>query len=289
MKNIRILTLITIGVIGFNLPLFAQGFGASGLSMGGAYIALARGVDAFTWNPANLSLTHDSRFEINLVGANINLTNSSLSLEEYERYFTESGHNGYWSSSDIDHILDLIPDEGLQVAGESKGNALGLMFGRYGLSVQAIGRGYGIIPKPVIELSLLGNQELYKEFDFSDLDGEGFTAVKFSLSLSHPFAVKKFFEEFAIGLNVNYYKGIVQGGVTEAEGSFVTTNRAILASIDVTSRSGQNGDGIGFDLGTTGKINDQWTVSMAFYNVLFLFVILVSISTNQDQLSTFVQ
>ncbi len=260
--------LIILGLAGLNFPLFAQGFGASGLSMGGAYIALARGVDAFSWNPANLSLSHDSKFEINLVGVNINVSNSSLTLDEYERYFTESGHNGYWSESDIDHILGLIPDDGLQTSAEAKGNALGLMFGRYGISAQVIGRALGLLPKSVFELGLRGNQELYKEFSLNDLDGDAFTALKLSLSLSHPIVVEKYFEEFAVGLNINYYKGFVEGSITDADGAFITTNTAILTSFDVTSRSGQNGDGIGFDLGVAGKINDQWSVSMAFYNVL---------------------
>ncbi len=105
MKKTIVLMLVIFWVMGMNLPLFAQGFGASGLSMGGAYIALARGVDAFSWNPANLSLSHDSKFEINLVGVKINSTNSTLSINEYNRYFTESGHNGYWDKQDIDHIL----------------------------------------------------------------------------------------------------------------------------------------------------------------------------------------
>jgi hypothetical protein len=144
---------------------------------------------------------------------------------------------------------------------------LGLLFGRFGLSVQGIGKAIGVIPKSTLELYLKGNQDQFKEFSFKDFDGDGFSAVKFSLSLSHPIPVKKYFDEFGVGLNVNYYNGIAMAEVTRAEGSLVTTSNAIVSSMDVISRTGQGGSGFGFDLGAAGKIKDDWTVSMVLRNI----------------------
>ena len=268
MKKYIITNLCVLLLYFLSMPGYSQGFGASGLSMGGAYIAVARGVDAFAWNPANLSLSTQNKFELNLVAANINVVNSSLTLSEYERYFTDSGHHGFWDTNDIDHILGLIPDGGLQTSAEGHGNVMGLMFGRYGISAQVIGRALGILPKSLFELGLRGNQELYKEFGINDLDGDAFSAVKLSLSLSHPLTVKRYFDEFSIGLNVNYYLGLGEASVTRAEGAFVTTRTAILTTLDITSRQAEFGNGFGFDVGAAGKIADRWTVSMAFYNVL---------------------
>jgi hypothetical protein len=235
--------------------------------MGNAFGAVARGVDAFAWNPANLALTYENRMEINLIGLNFNAANSSLSISDYKRYLTESGHGGHWDEQEIDELLDLIPEEGLDANGDVKVNVLGLLFGRYGLSIQGIGKTLGVIPKSTLELTLKGNQEQFKEFSFKNFDGDAFSAVKLSLSLSQPIPFKKFFKEFAVGLNFNYYRGLAMAEITRAEGSLVTTEDAIVSSMDVVSRTGQGGAGFGMDLGAAGKIKDNWTVSFVLKNM----------------------
>ncbi len=267
MKNYIIKSIVVLCFIGFSTSSFAQGFNATGLGMGNAFGAVARGVDAFAWNPANLALKYENRMEINLIGFNFNAANSSLSIDDYKRYFTESGHGGHWEQHEIDELLALIPEEGLDVNGDVQANVLGLLFGRFGLSVQGIGKTIGVIPKSTLELYLKGNQEQFKEYSFKDFDGDGFSAVKFSLSLSHPIPVKKYFDEFGVGLNVNYYNGIAMAEITRAEGSFVTTDNAIVSSMDVVSRTGQGGSGVGFVLGVAGEIKDDWTVSMVLNNM----------------------
>jgi len=86
--RLLILTFVLI-LICCSSPLLAQGFNAVGLGMGNAFGAVARGVDAFAWNPANLALTYENRMEINLIGFNLNAANSSLSIDDYKRYFTD--------------------------------------------------------------------------------------------------------------------------------------------------------------------------------------------------------
>jgi hypothetical protein len=267
MKSYIIKLIVVLCIIVFSSSSFAQGFNAVGLGMGNAFGAVARGVDAFTWNPANLALKYENRMELNLIGFNLNAANSTLSIDDYKRYFTESGHGGHWEEHEIEELLALIPEDGLDANGDVQANVLGLLFGRFGLSVQGIGKAIGVIPKSTLELYLKGNQEQFKEFSFKDFDGDGFSAVKFSLSLSHPIPMKKFFDEFGVGLNVNYYKGLAMAEVTKAEGSLVTTDNAIVSSMDVISRTGQGGTGFGLDLGAAGKIKDDWTVSMVLKNI----------------------
>jgi len=246
---------------------YAQGFNAAGLGMGNAYGAMARGVDAFAWNPANLALKYENLMEINLVGFNLNAANSSLSIDNYKRYLTESGHGGNWEPHEIDELLALIPDEGLDATGEAQANVMGLLFGRFGLSVQGIAKTIGVVPKSIIDLYLKGNQGQYKESNFKDIAANGFSAIKFSLSFSQPIPFKKYFEEFGIGLNINYYYGIAMAQITKSEGSIVTTNDAIVNSIDMIGRTGKGGTGFGLDLGAAGKIKDKWTVSMVLDNL----------------------
>jgi hypothetical protein len=267
MRNKLIFAIFIFLLACFSTSLFAQGFNAVGLGMGNAFGAVARGVDAFAWNPANLALSYENRMEINLIGFNLNAANSSLTIDDYKRYFTESGHGGHWDEQEIDELLALVPEDGLDANGDAQANVLGLLFGRFGLSVQGIGKSLGVIPKSTLELSLRGNEEQYKEFSFNNFDGDAFSAVKLSLSLSHPIPFKKFFKEFGIGLNVNYYVGMAMAEITQAEGSLITTDEAIVSSMDVTSRTGQGGSGFGFDLGAAGKIKDDWTVSLVLKNM----------------------
>ena len=267
MKKYISILIATLIIVVFTAATFAQGFNAVGLGMGNAFGAVARGVDAFAWNPANLALKYENRMEMNLIGVNFNAANSSLTIDNYKRYFTKAGHGGHWEDHEIQELLDLIPDEGLDANGDVQANILGLLFGRFGLSVQGIGKAIGVIPKSTLELYLKGNQEQYKEFSFKDFSGDGFSALKISLSLSQPIKFKKFFEEFGLGLNLNYYRGIAMAEVTRAEGSLVTTSNAIVSSMDVISRTGQGGTGFGFDLGAAGKIKRDWTVSLALKNL----------------------
>ena len=264
MKNTFVALLLWLSIINVS---FGQGFNASGIGMAGAYGASARGVDALAWNPANLSLKHDNLLEINLVGVNFSASNSSLSINDYKRYFTQSGHGGLWTEEDIDNLLRLIPAGGLRTQGDIKGNVIGLMFGRYGFSVQMIGKILGVVPKSVFELFLKGNQQLFKRFSFYDTDASGFSAVKLSLSLSQPIPFKKYFDEFGVGMNINYYRGFLNGEVIESDGSFVTTHSGLVSTMNITSRSAEGGSGFGFDIGAAGRINKDWTVSLALNNV----------------------
>jgi hypothetical protein len=212
-----------------------------------------------------LALPRSKKIELNLVGLNLNIANSSLSIDNYKRYWTESGHGGAWSEGEIDEILNLIPSDGLDIAGDVNANALGLAVAHFGLSFQAIGKALGVIPKEPVELFLKGN--LRDNYLFNALDGEGFSAVKISIAGSHPLKVKKYFESLAVGMNFNYYRGLAVFEVLESDGFFHTASDYIHAKMNVTGRKGEGGIGYGFDLGVGGSINKQWSVSLAIKNV----------------------
>ena len=83
--------IISIPFIVFSV--FAQGFDGASLGIGRAYGALATGIDAIAWNPANLVLPRDNFMELNLFSINLNMANSSFNIDNYNRYFTKEGHN----------------------------------------------------------------------------------------------------------------------------------------------------------------------------------------------------
>jgi hypothetical protein len=60
--------------------------------LAGAYIGLARGTDASSWNPANLGLSAENRGSINLLCFGVELYNNSFSLGQYNQYNGSSLH-----------------------------------------------------------------------------------------------------------------------------------------------------------------------------------------------------
>lgn len=246
--------------------LHAQGFDATSLAMGKAFGGIARGVESLTWNPANLGLPRDSWFEMNFVGLNLNIGNSTLSLDNYERYFTDKGHGGTWDDKEKQDLLDMVPDDGFDLNIEAGANALGVVFGRYGFGVQGVGRLNGLIPKGPFEMLLFGNiSSLYK---FNDLDADGFAALKLTLAGSQPINLKKFFKSFSLGLNLNYYRGFNHAEVNNSGGLVYTGIDYLYSDAQASARTAEGGKGFSMDLGGAGEIGDQWTISMVFRNLL---------------------
>ncbi len=265
MNRIQKIFCLTLLLSGMIASAGAQGFDATSLAMGRAYGGVVRGVESITWNPANLALPRNSWFEMNFIGLNLNVANSALSLDNYEKYFTQSGHGGDWDDEEKQQLLDLVPEDGLNVSGEGGANALGLVFGRYGFGVQVIGRAQGLIPKGPLEMILFGNiSDLYK---FDDLDADEFSALKFTLAASHPIPIKKFFQDFSLGLNINFYRGINHAEIQHAGGRVYTGLDYIYADADVNARTAEGGSGFSMDLGAAGNVGKEWTLSMVFRNL----------------------
>ncbi len=247
-------------------PVSGQGFDPISMGMGGAYGAVARGINAVGWNPANLALPRTSWLEINIIGVNLNVANSSLTIDNYERYFTESGHNGEWSDEEIEEILALVPDEGLDANVDLYGNALGVAFGNYAVTVQVVGLAHGIIPKAPLELILRGNTK--ESYSFDEVDANGFSSLKITLSGAYPIKIKRYFDTFAVGANLSYYSGFGYADVTEASGGLYTGLEYIHSDILISGRLAESGTGLGLDVGAAGVINKKLTVSMSFNNLL---------------------
>jgi hypothetical protein len=266
---------LTSAVVLLFSSLFGQGFDASSLAMAQAYGAVARGVDATYWNPANLALPRENALEINFLAFNTDITNNSMSLNKYKRYFTEDGHHGVWSQQDIQDILKLIPANGITVYGTINTNLLGVVFKNYGLTVQGIGQSSSRMPRALFELPLKGNQGINKEFNFDDLSGSAYSAIKTTISGAHPIPWSRYFDTFSVGANISYIMGIAGAEITNSQGAFLTTDEAFISYIDVEgnytnldSTQGIPGHGFSLDLGVAGVIDKDWTVSLSLKNVI---------------------
>ena len=261
---------------------FAQTFDASSMAMGGAYGAVARGVNALAWNPANLVFPRVHPVELNLVGFNVAVANSSFSLNNYSRYFTASGNDSIWDWKEINQILDLIPDNGLRTSVDADVNVFGLAFLYYGIHAELIGNSLGVIPKAPAQLALLGNKE--EQYRLDDTDFDSFSAVKIGFSAAHPIPFKKYFDLFSVGLSFNYFRGITMAEVIRSEGALYTGRESLdyffkvrgrmsMESNSTDSSSGINingiggGKGFGFDLGIAGIRNEKFQFSLVLKNL----------------------
>jgi len=259
--------LCTLLVLLYSLSLNAQGFDGASLAMGRAYGALATGIDAVAWNPANLILPRAGFLEVNIFSLNLNLANSGFTPDDYNRYFTQEGHNGFWSENDKQAILDLIDGDHLKIYGDVNSNALGVAFGNYAFAVQGVGNMFLTVPKEPIELFLLGNQDKDIIQEFDDVEGDAFGAVKVSLAFAYPVSFKKYFEEFGVGINLNYYQGFQYYEINEGVGYFNTTTDEIKSKVCFEGHRADGGSGFGIDIGAVGTIDKKWTVSLALQNV----------------------
>jgi hypothetical protein len=251
------------------ISIVAQGFDGASLGMGRAYGALATGVDAIAWNPANLVLPRDSFMELNIFSLNLNMANSSFNIDNYNRYFTNEGHKGWWSDTDKKAILDLIDEDGLNAYGDLNSNVLGLTFGNFAFAVQGTGNFFLTFPNPKlpIELFLFGNTNKDKILQFKNVDGNGYGAIKISFAASYPVNFKKYFDVFGVGLNFNYFRGFQYFEVNKGNGYFNTSSSNFKSKVTFEGKRANGGTGLSLDLGGSGIIKKKWTVSLVFQNI----------------------
>ena len=266
-KNIKNRILVSALVALLSAGVVAQSFDASGLGMANAYGALARGVDAVGWNPANLALPGGGVLEFNLMSLNLFLGNNSLTPDDYDRYFTLEGHEGFWDNSEKRGLLALIPDDGLEGLGNVRANILGLGFGKFALTVQGYANIRVLVPKTPVEIFLTGNQ-INRLYDFSNIDADGFAAAKFSFAGGFEIPFNKYFDKFTVGVSLNYWMGLVHSEITKSYGRLITTTDETNGMLQLRGRKSTGGSGFGIDLGAAGIINKDWTLSIALQNAL---------------------
>ena len=157
-------------ILFFSISLFGQSFDAVSLSMAENYTAVSRGINAMAWNPANLSMPRGNTMEINILSMNMNFYNNALSINNYNQYFTEEGHDGRWSDSDKHAILDLFND-GLKFNVNYSANVLGVAYNNFAVSIQANAQGGA---------ELISNEKLFKTVLFGDSLTRDYASVSYT-------------------------------------------------------------------------------------------------------------
>jgi hypothetical protein len=230
------------------------------VGMGGAFTALARGSDAACWNPANLGLSNNDRYSINLLDMGMRIRNNSFTLDDYNRY------NGkFLTEADKVDIINSIPSTGLDLDLAAEASALNFSIGNLAVSYTAVGVTSFSLDRDPFRLMLLGNAVAH-EVSVSDTRGEAYALGDFALSYG-----RTLWDwndgEFSVGAGAHYIEGYAFAGITEADGGIITSDSSFYGSGQMAYRTSRGGTGYSSDLGLAVRFSESWFFSAVYQNI----------------------
>ncbi len=246
------------------LPLTATASGESSaraLGMGGAFSALASGVNAARFNPANLGFADYQDNGIEFIGFGANFSNNAFTLDDYNDY-----NGSTWTDQDKADILTKIPDGGLTFRGNLNASAFSVALGSFVLSNEVSVNAYVNLNKDIIDLALNGNtfaDTISFEGSYSEVLAYGST----SLSYGRPI-YSNGTREVAIGASVKYIKGLGIEEVIEMDGAIATLNTGFEGQGRLIAKTSTGGSGFGLDLGASIKLDNSMAAGISIKNFL---------------------
>ncbi|MBD3257083.1 hypothetical protein GF377_01525 [candidate division GN15 bacterium] len=234
---------------------------ARAAAMSGAYTALAKGVDAAKYNPANLGLTGYRQTGLEFVAVGANIANNSFTLSDYNDYT-----GAVLTTADKEDILGKIPTEGLSIDADVSATAMSLAMGSFALSTTGYGSADVNLNKDIIDLVLNGNT-FADSIEVTGSYSEGVSYAAVALSFGTPLLqVGK--SQLAAGITAKYIKGIAIEEMVELEGLAATYEDGFQGQGRAVFRTATGGSGYALDLGAAWKFNDHYTVGARLQNFL---------------------
>lgn len=234
---------------------------ARSVAMGGALTALADGVDAAKFNPANLGLSGYQITSLELISVGINISNNSFTLSDYNNYTGAT-----LSTADKNDIMNKIPKEGLNLRAGAEAAAMSLSLGKYVFSITAVGAADINLNKDILELVFYGNT-------FSDsisVDGsysDGLAYVQAGFSYGHQ-VYQAGQREFSIGTTIKYISGLAVEEMVELNGVAITRMTGFDGQGRMVARTASGGTGYGIDIGAALRLNQHYTIGLRIENAL---------------------
>jgi len=248
-----------------NAAVFSQSglTSARSFGLGGAYTALATGVDAGRWNPANLGLKQPPKFSIHFMSFGAGAYNNAFSQSDYALY-----NGAYLNASKKAGIISAIPAEGWRFNVSGEMDLLGVAYRNCAVTVGLDFVSAARLARDFVDLLLNGNK-LNNSYNFDGTTGAGLAFVNAGFScgttLALPFlqpAVKK----FALGGTVKYLRGIAAAEITKARGSMTTKREGIFGDAAATVRQARGGNGFAVDLGAAAIMSKQLVLGLSLRN-----------------------
>jgi hypothetical protein len=281
MNKLKILAL----VIAFTTIAYAQNFNATGLGLGNNALSFNSGLDAFNLNPANLAT--NKRVEIKFMSPLIAVSNSSISLSDYNRYFTKEGNNGLWSAADEQAVIDLFPEDGLAINADINMGIFSMVYNNFGFGIDLmVSGGLNVKYRQTLK-TVLDGPDFIPDYKFAEpdfLSGSAFSAIKYSFSYAHSID-KKFraydIDSITVGAKLSYYAGIsvievldsdllIQNSNksgTGTENEVLYMKRKIKTRTATPENSLSTGGGFGIDLSASAVYDKDWHFSVLVENL----------------------
>lgn len=262
MEKVRFISyLVIVSIIGSVQSGFAQSgvSNARSVAMGGAYTAVAAGVEAPFWNPANLALPGSRKPRFNLVSVGVGLQNNSFTLEHYNLYNGE-----HLSETDKQDILSHVPGEGWRMNMGTEVQALGFAIGNVAVTASGYAASDFGLSKDMLDLMLNGN-EFERLYDIGTSFGEGWGASSFAVSIGLPTPMT-WFKKSTFGISAKYLRGFAYGKVREASSTLITDIEGLHGSGRLVIDHALGGNGFALDVGMAAQVTDSWTMSMSLLN-----------------------
>ncbi|MDZ7268455.1 MAG: hypothetical protein ONB48_12035 [candidate division KSB1 bacterium] len=259
--------LFVLLLVGDNSRTLAQSGLANARSFGmaGAYLALARGAEVSSWNPANLGLRDNPARSLHFLALGLHISNNAFAKNDYHLY------NGAWlSEKDKETILQLIPSDGLRFQVGSEATLAAYSHQHLAVTVALQGFSSGRLQRDFIALALQGNV-LNRRYELAGNHGSAFAAVVAGFSFGRPVSLPlltRHVREFAAGITISYLHGLAAAEVREAGGAFLTTWEGLSGDGRARMRIATGGHGLAFDCGTTAVINRHWSIGLAMRHLL---------------------
>lgn len=238
---------------------------ARSFGLGGAYTALASGVDAARWNPANLGLHQAPNFSIHFASFGAGVYNNAFSKGDYDLY-----NGAYLNAGRKTEILSRLPADGWRFNFAGETDLFGFSYRHCAVAVGLDFASDARLARDFLDLILNGNK-LNRRYNFSGTGGGGLAmlSVGFSYgrSLRAPF-LKDQLKKFSAGGTVKYLRGLASAEVVDATGSMITKLEGFFGDARATVRRSTGGNGLALDLGAAAMVNDRLSLGLSLRHAL---------------------
>ncbi len=234
---------------------------ARSVAMGEAYTAMANGVDAARYNPANLGLDGYRRTELELFGVGADINNNSFSLSDYNNYT-----GAYLTDADKADILNKVPEQGLLLSADVQAAGLSLAHGSFALTTSASGLANVNINRDLIELVLNGNtfgDSIVVTGSYSDAVAYVSTGLSYGMPIYTAGT-----RQLSIGATARYIRGLAVEKIVELDGLAATFETGFEGEGRIIAQTATGGSGYALDLGAALKLNDRYTAGVRIKNFI---------------------
>lgn len=256
---------LAVAIVAIALALAASGGGSAAAQvraagLAGAYMAVAAGPHAASWNPANLALHPDRGVEI--FAAEGAVGNDCYSLGDYQKF-----NGAYWGDEEKQEILSRIESRTIRVDLTADVAVAGVAINGWAFSTASHASSQLELPKEYVRLVLYGNA-VGETFYLDGAAGEALAYSEFRFSTARRIgdllpAAHSALGACAVGVSLKFLQGWAYGEILDASGGVTTTSEAINGSGQLRSLVAQGGQGYALDVGIAGPLGHGWVASVA--------------------------